>query len=101
MTCRCGDAVKCLFWFEEKSRANSNRVNLNGTYDLNTEKLKNLNFRSLKNDIAIASVYITTVQEIGQYLAERLFSHQTLVKWPLVQCNNRTSTPPCLKNQTR
>ena len=41
------------------------------------------NFRSLKNGIAIASVYITTVQEIGQYLAERLFSHQTLVKWPL------------------
>ena len=43
------------------------------------------NFRSLKNGIAIASVYITTVQEIGQYLAERLFSHQTLVKWPLEQ----------------
>ena len=43
------------------------------------------NLRSLKNGIAIASVYITTVQEIGQYLAERLFSHQTLVKWPLVE----------------
>ena len=42
------------------------------------------NFRSLKNGIAIASVYITTVQEIRKYLAERLFSHQTLVIWPLV-----------------
>ena len=24
------------------------------------------------------------MQEIGQFLAERLFPHQTLVKWPLI-----------------
>ena len=28
----------------------------------------------------------STVQEIGQFRADQLFSHQTLVKWPLIGC---------------
>ena len=63
------------------SRSN---CNLKTNHNLMSQNILT-NFRSLKNGIAITSVYITTVQEIGQYLAERLFSHQTLVKWPLIK----------------